>query len=140
MSKSLLDAFVDKSFEVFLTFLGKLKEATSYDQVLLFWHIQLEEVFKLLFALILEFALFHTLNSGALLLALLLELAFILGAHDLLIELLDARLLEFSKIFHGSSTSTPAAFNKDSFWLDGIDRDLLFAAVARARGIILLFF
>ena len=124
MGKSLLDAFEDKSFEVFLTFLGQLKEAASYDLVLLFWHPQLEEALKLLFALILEFALFQALNSGALLLALLLELAFILGAHDLLIELLDACLLEFSKFFHGNST--PAAFNKDSFRRDGIDRDLTF--------------
>ena len=124
LGKSLLDAFEDKSFKVFLTFLGQLKEAASYDLVLLFWHPQLEEALKLLFALILEFALFQALNSGALLLALLLERAFILGAHDLLIELLDAFLLEFSKFFHGNST--PAAFNKDSFRRDGIDRDLTF--------------
>ena len=92
--------------------------------MLLFWHAQLEEVLKRLFALILEFDLFHALNSGALLLALLLELTLILGALDLVIELLDARLLEVNWIFHRNSAS--AAFEKYSFRLDVIYRDLTF--------------
>ena len=119
----LLNAFEYKFFEVILTCLGHVEEEASYDLVLLFWH-ELEEVLKRLFALILEFALFHALNSGALLLALLLELALILGALDLVIELLDARLLEVNWIFHRNSAS--AAFEKYSFRLDVIYRDLTF--------------